>query len=370
MSIGVLFCRAAALVLMLVVLFAAAGQRCSAAESAEAAIALPPGAAPTSPVDPASSAAMPGRAVSSIDAALTPPGAALGIPTPPQTPAQIAAAHDLRVMTFNLRVQTIFDGLNMWSVRKPLVAQRIREFNPDLLGTQEGLSGMEDYLRTQLRDYTFMGSGRNDGKRGGEMCGVFFKTAKFEVINSGCFWLSKTPDKVGSRGWGAIFPRMVTWVKLRPRDGSPAFCWFNTHFDAWSGKARAESAKLLRTQMNSMAPAMPCIVTGDFNADQGTDPYKLMLARLAGAIYDDTTLFDAFRLAHPTPTREEGTMHSFSGKRTGQRIDWVLATPQFQVISALIDRTRGGLGYPSDHFPVTVTLRPTVVTRPIVTNTQ
>ena len=32
---------------------------------------------------------------------------------------------------------------------------------------------------------------------------------------AGNFWLSDTPDVVGSRGWDAKLPRIVTWVELR-----------------------------------------------------------------------------------------------------------------------------------------------------------
>ena len=117
-------------------------------------------------------------------------------------------------MTFNLRVRTILDGLNIWDLRRELVVQRIRAFDPHLLGTQEGLASMEAFLREQLSDYTFFGVGRSDGKHRGEMCGVFFKTARFELLDGGHFWLSTNPEKPGSRGWGAISPHMVTWVKL------------------------------------------------------------------------------------------------------------------------------------------------------------
>jgi len=150
--------------------------------------------------------------------------------------SQPRAARELRVMTFNLRVRTILDGPNIWDRRRELVVQRVRGFDPHLLGTQEGLASMEAFVREQLGDCTFFGVGRSDGKRRGEMCGVFFKTARFELLDGGHFWLSATPEKPGSRGWGAIFPHMVTWVKLRPRDGGPTFCWFNTHFDAFSGR--------------------------------------------------------------------------------------------------------------------------------------
>src|SRR5437762_1455123 len=111
------------------------------------------------------------------------------------------------------------------------------------------------------------------------MCGVFFRTGRFDLVDGGHFWLSKTPDKPGSHGWGAFFPRMVTWVKLRPRDGSgPAFCWFNTHFDAWNGHARRESAKMMVQFMDRIAARMPRVVTGDFNAVPDSDPYRTLVS--------------------------------------------------------------------------------------------
>jgi endonuclease/exonuclease/phosphatase family metal-dependent hydrolase len=263
---------------------------------------------------------------------------------------------DLRVMTFNLRVRTIFDAFNMWDIRRDGVVQRIRAFNPDLLGTQEGLSVQEDFLSAQLPDYTFYGVGRDNGERRGEMCGVFFRTDRFEFVDGGHFWLSQRPDTPGSHGWGALFPRMVTWVKLRPRDGStPAFCWFNTHFDAFNSRARSESAKMLTAWMDRIASRMPRVVTGDFNATPDSDPYRTLVARRHDT--PDAALVDAFRVANPNPVSDEGTMHNFSGRRDGDRIDWILATPHFQIISSAIDRTRGATGYPSDHFPVTATLR-------------
>ncbi len=225
---------------------------------------------------------------------------------------------------------------------------RTARLAPDLLGTQEGLDSMETFLRQQLGDYTFLGGGRSDGKLRGEMCGMFFKTARFDLLDSGNFWLSNTPEQPGSHAWGEIFPRMVTWVKLRPRDGGPPFCWFNTHFDAWNRHARAESAKLLRDRILQIAGAMPCVVTGDFNAAPDSAPHRPLLA---------SALHDVFRTAQPVATRQEGTVHFFTGWRGGRRMDWILASAHFQTIASEIDHMRGPGCYPSDHFPVTATLR-------------
>jgi len=261
-------------------------------------------------------------------------------------------ANDLRVMSFNCRVSTLFDLTNTWGLRKGLLAETIQNFNPDLLGTQECLASQSDYLRERLPGYDFVGVGRNDGKRRGEMCGVFFRADRFERLDSGHFWLSEQPTKAGSKGWGAVFPRMVTWVKLRPRDGAtPAFCWFNTHLDAFSSKARLNGAKLLRERMALIAGAMPVLVTGDFNADEGSDPYLTLVSNRTG-------MADTFRAANLEPLGKEGTRHGFLGMRGGPRIDWILASGDFRTMDAGIDRTRGGLGYPSDHFPVTAVLRP------------
>lgn len=283
------------------------------------------------------------------------------VPAKSPAPALVGAARELRVMTFNLRVRTILDGPNIWDRRRDAVVQRVRSFNPDLLGTQEGLDSMQAFLRQQLTDYTFNGVGRSDGKLRGEMCGVFFRTARFELLDAGHFWLSKTPEQPGSRGWGAIFPRMVTWVKLRPRDGGQPFCWFNTHFDAFNGRARTESAGLLCEQMGRIAGGMPLVVTGDFNTSPNSAPYRTLLAeqRLPAA-----SLHDVFRAAHPAATRQEGTMHLFTGRPGGRRMDWILASAHFQTVDAEIDRTRGPGGYPSDHFPVVTTLRVPAATRP------
>jgi len=107
--------------------------------------------------------------------------------------------------------------------------------------------------------------------------------------------------------------------------------------------------------MDILAGRMPRLVTGDFNATPGSDPYQTLV--YGRRTTPDKALFDAFRAANPNPVHDEGTMHNFSGRRDGNRIDWILATPQFQVVNATIDRARGPVGYPSDHFPVTVTLR-------------
>ena len=286
-------------------------------------------------------------------------------PAPAVAPTAPALPSELRVMTFNLRVPFVLDGTNHWGFRKKNVIKTINEYNPDVLGTQEVVADQADYLREQLPEYGFRGVGRGDGHRQGEMTAVLYRRDKFREIDHGYFWLSQTPDVPGSKSWGAWSTRMCTWVKLQPLDGSPAFAIFNAHLDNMSRRARENSARLMHQRIQSLAQGMPVIVTGDFNADAGSEPYRLLLAGERTGL--PQLLFDAFRLANPKVGNDEGTRHDFNGGRGGNRIDWILCNSGFAPLSAEINRTRGLLGYPSDHYPVQATLRLTgLPQRPVV----
>jgi endonuclease/exonuclease/phosphatase family metal-dependent hydrolase len=279
------------------------------------------------------------------------------ISTPPMTKLSSAdAPSDLRVMTFNLRVPFILDANNHWAFRKKNVIKTIAAATPDVLGVQECVAEQADYLREQLPAYGFRGVGRGDGRRQGEFAAILYRRDKFTEIDHGYFWLSETPDVPGSKSWGAWSTRMCTWIKLQPRDGSPAFAMFNAHLDNMSGRSRENSARLMHEKIVEITGGSPVIVTGDFNADAGTEPYRLLLA---GEQEDKPQLlYDAFRVTHPRIQSDEGTRHDFNGKRGGDRIDWILCNTGFTPLAAHINRTRSFMGYPSDHFPVQVTLRP------------
>jgi endonuclease/exonuclease/phosphatase family metal-dependent hydrolase len=266
-----------------------------------------------------------------------------------------AISDNYRVMSFNLRTATIIDAQNHWNLRKELVVRSIKKFSPDLLGTQECQASQATYLQDELPGYQFVGAGRNNGKLGGEMCGLFYRNDRFIKLDEGHFWLSKTPDKPGSKSWGSAFKRMVTWVRLAPRDGSKqAFYFFNTHMDNSSELARVQGAWLLRRKIDQIADGRPVIVTGDFNTDSDTTPYQLLVH---GPQDWRGYLVDTYRQINPTPGENEGTRHKFYGKTTGERIDWIITTNNFTTVNAAIDHTKYKGQYPSDHYPVTAVLR-------------
>ena len=258
----------------------------------------------------------------------------------------------IRVMSFNIRYGTADDGDNRWELRRQLVFQTIRAYDPDIIGFQEVLGSQARELCDALPDYEFVGVGRDDGWKRGEFAPIMFRRKLFKAVDCGYLWLSERPDRPGVKGWDAACPRMLTWVRLgfkrRPLNSVYVV---NTHFDHVGKRARLESAEIVRRMVESLG-GKPIIVTGDFNCPPGSAPYEILTEdRLNLA-----ELRDTYALVGEV---EDGqaTFHGFGGLRLGKRIDWILFNRRLEVFEAAIDRREFGGRYPSDHFPVTATLR-------------
>ena len=50
-----------------------------------------------------------------------------------------ANTQKLRLMTYNIRLDVASDGVNAWPNRRDDLAAQVLFYNPDILGTQEGL---------------------------------------------------------------------------------------------------------------------------------------------------------------------------------------------------------------------------------------
>ena len=145
-----------------------------------------------------------------------------------------------------------------------------------------------------------------------------------------------------------MFPRTATWAELRHRPTGHTLAFINTHFDLMP-EAIVNSARLLRGWVERTAARLPVVLCGDFNADKSSAAYEMLA--------DGRTLADAWRLANPA-SADETTFHAFGQPGVAAAIDWVLVSPSLAVAAAEIDRLRRGGLFPSDHYPVVVTLRP------------
>jgi len=269
-----------------------------------------------------------------------------------------SASEPIRVMSFNIRFGSAKDGDNHWEKRDWLVAKTAKQFDPDLMGTQETLKFQAEFLEKELKEYTYFGRSRM--KTPNEHCGIFFKTKRFTQLAGGHFWLSESPEVPESKSWDSSLPRMASWVLLNDNldEKAAAILFVNTHFDHRGRVARAESAKLIRKRIEKLvaiADDPVVIVTGDFNTPEGSKPYKAFLD-------GNDELVDTYRVSHPEKQENEGTFNGFKGRTGGGRIDWVLASPSLKIVEAEIDRTNEEDRYPSDHYPVTAVLERSVAT--------
>jgi len=258
-----------------------------------------------------------------------------------------AEERDVKVMSFNIRLGSANDGDDSWPLRRELVEDTIRVFSPDFLGLQEAERMQLDALIAALPEYASIGVGRAaDG--GGEYSALLYRRQRFDVSSADTFWMSDTPSVPGSKGWGNGPPRICTWIRVFDRTTGRRFYVYNTHWDHRSQPSRERGARLMTDRIATReAPEEPFVVMGDFNAGP-ENPARLSLAKIG--------LRDAFRVLH-SEAKEVGTFNGFEGRTDGKKIDAVLVSRHWSVMEAAIDRTEREGRFPSDHFPVTATLR-------------
>lgn len=259
-----------------------------------------------------------------------------------------AAGGGIRFMTFNIRFDTVMDEAlgNRWRDRLASVVETVRRSAPDVVGFQEALRSQLADLTAAFPGYHGVGKPREIGETG-EYVPVFYDKERFDLDEYGDFWLSPTPDAEGSRGWDSDVPRHCTWVRLRDRSSGFRFAVFNTHLDRWGALARAEAARVIVARV-SIAPGIPSIILGDFNAEEDSEPLAAM--RTAG-------FRDTFRDTEPD-AEDVQTIHHYTDLSGTKKIDYILCDRNWRTMEATVIREPAGGRLPSDHFPLVAQLVP------------
>ncbi len=281
----------------------------------------------------------------------------------------LAYAQTLNYGTFNIRNSNgdRKDAERCWNIRRNRVARFVLDQQLSIVGMQEVLQDQLLDLQRLLPGYDYEGVGRDDGQEKGEYSPIFWLRSEWEKLTGGTFWLSPTPDVVGSVGWDAALTRIATYVLLRHRQtGQPLMC-INTHFDHVGHQARQESARLIlhkakeivnAASLNDPSPKrpdaqVPFVLTGDFNVAMSDAAYHV--------ITHDATfpILDTYMQGAP----HEGpfyTWHDYGRIPIDRstKIDYIFASPTIRVLHTFIpqdDRSEHPQ-HLSDHNPLVATL--------------
>jgi len=257
--------------------------------------------------------------------------------------SSLVFSQDLKVMTYNIRLSVDSDKENSWNNRKQETMALMSYYHPDYFGVQEAVPQQMVDIKTTLTDYDYVGVGRDDGKNQGEFSAIFYDMNKLEVVKSGTFWLSETPEKP-SKGWDAAYNRVCTYALFKMKKGGRKFWAFNLHFDHVGDVARVNSAKLILEKIKEFNKEnLPLTLTGDFNLTDDKEPIKIMSKELT----------DSFCHSQKPHYGPKGTWQNFDiNTPSTERLDYVFVKGFDVLTNRTINDRRENLLYPSDHFPV------------------
>ena len=233
-------------------------------------------------------------------------------------------AQEMLVGTYNIRNKNDGDSIRgeVWGKRCQVICDQVNFMSPAIFGTQEVLHGQLQDLLHGLRNYRYIGVGRDDGKTKGEYAAIFYEKNRLRLLDHGDFWLNETPDRP-ALGWDAACIRICTWGKFKDLRTKQKFYFFNLHMDHVGRVARREGARLVVSKIREIAGKKPVVLTGDFNVDQTDEIYSIFT--------ESGILMDSYAVA-PVRFAENGTFNDYKPMlKTSSRIDHVFVSPSVHV---------------------------------------
>ncbi len=108
----------------------------------------------------------------------------------------------IRLMSYNIRLDTPYDGDNAWPYRKNMVTNLMEDYRIDFIGLQEVLPNQMNDILAKLTSYNAIFRTREINPEHGEGSPILYEKNKWTLLSSGTFWLSDTPSEPGTNTWG------------------------------------------------------------------------------------------------------------------------------------------------------------------------
>lgn len=248
---------------------------------------------------------------------------------------------ELVIISYNIRYNNPNDGKNIWEKRKNTILNFLKNKNPDFVGLQEANHNQLVFLNNSLKDYDFIGVGREDGKNKGEFSPILYNIKNYKLIKSKTIWLSETPDII-SVGWDASMERICTYGLFENLKNKNKVWVFNTHFDHVGNVARKKSTELIiETIKQNNSDNLSVVLTGDFNLEDLNPSIKKLQNFLLDSMKDITPKNNFY-----------GTFNAFKDTTLKKRIDYIFYKNLKIINSNHIYLKTPEDGWASDHHPV------------------
>lgn len=190
-------------------------------------------------------------------------------------------ATSVRLLCYNIYYKDV-------DSRAANISDLILKQNPDVLMLQEVSVSWIPYLQSFMADngYSYYGYGRYGGEMsaddlqsGDQFVPILWKTEKYDLVESGHFWLSSTPEIFSSDwldGTTSGYPRCVNWVILKDKQTGGEFLALNIHTDPEVEKVRTNSCALTVEKLNELRDGRPALLGGDWNMGLNAPGYEIV----------------------------------------------------------------------------------------------
>lgn len=255
------------------------------------------------------------------------------------------SGEELTLVSYNVRCYSPFDTFQKsWFYRAELVSADMAEIMPDIVCLQEMNFLHYNYLRDVMPGYDSLIKYRNNSVLG-EGCAIFYRSDRFEMIESGHFWLSETPE-VKSKDWDSAHYRICVYVCLKDLNTGKEFIVFNTHLDHKSEEARIKGIEVVLEKIAALE-GRPAFLLGDMNATEESRTIQFTK--------------ESFSNAKEIANVSKGSSYTYNnwGASEGKRcLDYILISRGDATVDeyAVANNNHYGV-YSSDHCPVYVRVR-------------
>lgn len=251
------------------------------------------------------------------------------------------AENTTRVMSFNVRCAN--DGEQTITNRSKVAVEMLKSYMPDSFGVQECTPRWKRIFAYNLGDkYDCVGRARDYFGPFTEYSAIYYLKDKYNLIDSGTFWLSETPDKAYTKSFDSMCCRIATWALLEEKETGLRYTHINTHLDHKLDSTRDAQMTVLIERVLSITGDTPVVMTGDFNAYEDDSVYEVACKH-----FDDSKYIAKTSDEGPTFTKYETKEPNGKGA-----IDFIFVTKGTEVETYKIIRNTVQGIFPSDHYPI------------------